>query len=106
MGRMKLILFGVVAVGAAFAPRCFAVRSAPHRIPPIALAAGEKMPATGLLLAAAPAGQAPAMIVTLAAWMIALTEAYRSTHLIPSVFLYLIFWSLMMVSVLGLLAGS
>ena len=58
-----------------------------------------------VILAAAPAGQAPAMIVTLAAWTIALTETYRSTQLIPSVFLYLIFWSLLMVSVLGLLAG-
>lgn len=45
------------------------------------------------------------MIVTLAAWTIALTETYRSTQLIPSVFLYLIFWSLLMVSVLGSLAG-
>jgi len=58
-----------------------------------------------VILAAAPAGQAPAMLVTLAAWMIALTEAYASTRFIPSAFLYLIFWSLLMVSVLGLLAG-
>lgn len=57
------------------------------------------------ILASAPAGQAPAMLVALAAWMIALTEAYRSTHLVPSAFLYLIFWSMVMVSVLGLLAG-
>lgn len=58
-----------------------------------------------VILAAAPAGQAPAMIVTLAAWMIALTETYGSTQFVPSVFLYLIFWSLLMVSLLGLLAG-
>jgi H+/Cl- antiporter ClcA len=57
------------------------------------------------ILAGASAGQAPAMLVTLAAWMIGLVEAYRSTHLIPSVFLYLIFWSCIVVSVLSLLAG-
>lgn len=177
---MKLILFGIIALGAALGLMYFSVRSAQRRLPPIVLPAGEKMPATvlqrlaavtlaitllftiaavavvayngadvfwdndtvrltttGLLLAAlvafaiyngrvwrwtardggplderdrvilaaAPAGQAPAMIVTLAAWMIGLTETYRSTQLIPSVFLYLIFWSLLMVSVLGLLAG-
>lgn len=57
------------------------------------------------ILAGASAGQAPAMLVTLAAWMIGLVETYRSTHLIPSVFLYLIFWSCIVVSVLSLLAG-
>lgn len=57
------------------------------------------------ILASAPAGQAPAMLVTFAAWMIGLTETYQQTHLVPSPFLYLIFWSLLMVSVLGLLAG-
>jgi hypothetical protein len=57
------------------------------------------------ILASAPAGQAPAMIITLAAWQIGLIEAYHGTHLVPSVFLYLIFWSCLMVSVLALLAG-
>jgi hypothetical protein len=57
------------------------------------------------ILASAPAGQAPAMIVTLAAWMIGLTETYRDTHMVPTVFLYLMFWSCLMVSVLALLAG-
>jgi hypothetical protein len=177
---MKLTLFGIMAVGAAFALLTFSVRSAQRRLPPIALPVGENMPATALqrlaamtlaitllltiaavalvayngadvfrdddtvrltttglllaalgafaiyngrvwrwtvrddgplderdrlILAAAHAGQAPAMIVTLAVWMIALTETYRSTQLIPSVFLYLIFWSLLMVSVLSSLAG-
>lgn len=57
------------------------------------------------ILASAPAGQAPAMLVTFAAWMIGLSETYHQTHLVPSAFLYLIFWSLLMVSLLGLLAG-
>lgn len=57
------------------------------------------------ILAAAPAGQAPAMMVTLAIWMIALVERFQATHLVPSAFLYLIFWSLLMVSVLVSLAG-
>jgi hypothetical protein len=57
------------------------------------------------IVASAPAGQAPALIVTLAAWMIGLTEAFSTTHLVPSVFLYLLFWSCLVVSVLTLLAG-
>lgn len=57
------------------------------------------------ILASAPAGQAPAMMVTLAAWMIGLTESFRATHLVPSAFLYLIFWSLVMVSILAMLSG-
>jgi hypothetical protein len=57
------------------------------------------------IVASAPAGQAPALIVTLAAWMIGLTETFRTTHLVPSVFLYLVFWSCLVVSVLALLAG-
>jgi cytochrome bd-type quinol oxidase subunit 2 len=57
------------------------------------------------ILESAPAGQAPAMLVTLAVWMIALAETYRDSHLVPSVFLYLIFWSCLMVSVLMLIAG-
>jgi len=57
------------------------------------------------ILASAPAGQAPAMIVTLAAWMIGLIGAYPGAGAVPKVFLYLIFWSCLMMSVLALLAG-
>jgi len=57
------------------------------------------------IIATAGGGQAPAIIVTLAAWMIALTERYRDTHLIPSAALYAIFWSCIMVSLMALLAG-
>jgi len=57
------------------------------------------------ILASAPAGQAPAMMLTLAAWMIGLIEAYHASHLVPSAYLYLIFWSILMVSILALLSG-
>lgn len=57
------------------------------------------------ILAAAPAAQAPAMMVTFGVWMIALIERFQPTHLVPSAFLYAIFWSLLMVSVVALLAG-
>lgn len=57
------------------------------------------------ILASAPAGQAPAMMVALALWMIALTERYHATHLVPLAYLYLIFWSLLMIGILATLAG-
>ena len=57
------------------------------------------------IIATAGGGQAPAILVTLAAWMIALTERYHVTHLVPSAALYAIFWSCIMVSIMALLAG-
>lgn len=177
---MMVILWAVIALGAAFGVMIVVVRQARRVLPPIVLPAGEQMPttalqrltwqslgpiflltmaagavvayndvsvwwdndavrltATGLLLAAlavfayyssriqiwiirddgtlderdrailasAPAGQAPAMMVTLAAWMIGLIEKYHVSHLVPSAYLYLIFWSLLMVSILAMLAG-
>lgn len=57
------------------------------------------------IIATAGGGQAPAMLVTLAAWMIALIERYHVTHLVPSAALYAIFWSCIMVSIMALLAG-
>ena len=45
------------------------------------------------------------LIVTLAAWMIGLGEAFQSTHLVPSSFIYLIFWSCVLVSLIAMLAG-
>lgn len=57
------------------------------------------------ILAAAPAGQAPAMLVTLAVWMIVLIERHHATHLVPSAYLYLLFWSTLLVSILALLTG-
>jgi hypothetical protein len=50
-----------------------------------------------------------AVIFTLVAWVIALNEVYSSTHLIPSVFLYVVFMSVLIVSTLaqslGILIG-
>ena len=61
------------------------------------------------ILARAPAGQAAAMLVVLAVWMIALTESFRGEPGIPGVFLNLIFWSCLLVSLLasnvGILIG-
>lgn len=57
------------------------------------------------ILATAPAGAGPAILVTLAAWMIALTESYHATRQVPMDYLFLVFWSCMMVSVLALLTG-
>ena len=57
------------------------------------------------ILASVPSGQAPAMMVTMAAWMIYLTESFRATHLVPSAYLYAIFWSLLLVSIIASLLG-
>ncbi len=45
------------------------------------------------------------MMVVMAAWMIGLIEAHIETRLIPSYFLYLVFWSLVMTNVIASLAG-
>jgi hypothetical protein len=61
------------------------------------------------ILARAPAGQAVAMLIVLGVWVIALQESYRGQPGIPHVFLYLIFWSCIEVSLLasnvGILIG-
>jgi len=57
------------------------------------------------ILARAPAGQAAAMLVVLAVWVIALQESYRGGPGIPTVFLNLIFWSCLLVSLLASNAG-
>jgi len=57
----------------------------------------------------APRIQWLAVIFTLVTWTIALTEVYRTTDLIPAVFLYIIFMSVLIVSTLaqslGILIG-
>jgi hypothetical protein len=55
------------------------------------------------ILARAPAGQAAAMLVLLAIWMIALTETFSGEPGIPPIFLNLVFWSCLLV---GLLASN
>lgn len=57
------------------------------------------------ILAHAPAGQGGAILVTLGAWIIGLAETYHETHQVPIVFLYLMFWSCLMMSLLAWLAG-
>ena len=62
-----------------------------------------------LILDRAPRIQWLAVIFTLVAWMITLTEVYHDTGLVPSVFLYVIFMSVLIVSTLaqslGILIG-
>lgn len=57
------------------------------------------------ILGRACAGVGGAMMAVLAAWMIALTEAFIETHLVPSYYLYLVFWSCVMTNVVASLAG-
>ena len=45
------------------------------------------------------------MMVLLAVWMVALTESFQETGLIPSYYLYLIFWSVVISNVMATLAG-
>jgi type VI protein secretion system component VasK len=59
----------------------------------------------GAILARSHAGVGGAMMVVVAAWMVALTEAYRETHLVPSYYLYLMFWSCVMTNVIASIAG-
>jgi hypothetical protein len=51
------------------------------------------------------AGVGGAMMTILVVWMIVLTETYNATGLIPSYFLYLIFWSAVMTNVIASIAG-
>lgn len=58
----------------------------------------------GMILERAASGVGAAMLLVMSAWMIGLTEAYHETHLVPTYFLYLIFWSLVMTNVLASIA--
>lgn len=53
--------------------------------------------------ACAPVGGS--MMVLLAVWMIALTETFQETGLVPSYYLYLVFWSVVIGNVIASLAG-
>jgi Ca2+/Na+ antiporter len=50
-------------------------------------------------------GVCAAMMVVIAAWMIALTETFQATHLVPTYYLYLLFWSCVMTNVIASTAG-
>lgn len=53
----------------------------------------------------APAAQSVAMIVTLAVWIVGLQESFVSTRLVPMVYLYLVFWSCLIVNLVALPIG-
>lgn len=57
------------------------------------------------VLAASPAGQAPAMMVAMAAWLIYLSETFHATHLIHSAYLYAMFWTVLLTSIVASLLG-
>jgi hypothetical protein len=58
-----------------------------------------------MILSRAPRVQWLAVVFTLAAWVIALNEVYQSTGLVPAVYLYVVFMSVLVVSWLGLSLG-
>ena len=53
----------------------------------------------------APRIQWMAVVFTLVAWTIALNEVYHATHLIPAVYMYVIFMSVLIVSTLAQCLG-
>ena len=57
------------------------------------------------ILDRAPAMQALAMLVTLAIWMIGLTMHFHEAGAVPVLYLYLVFWSCLVVNLLGLPVG-
>lgn len=57
------------------------------------------------ILSGASSGQSGAILVTLAVWQIALAETFRAAGAVPIVFLYLMFWSCMMMTILAWLSG-
>lgn len=57
------------------------------------------------ILARSGAGVGGAMMVVVAAWMIGLVETHIETRMIPTYFLYLIFWSCVLTNVIASLAG-
>lgn len=57
------------------------------------------------ILGRAPAVQAGAMLVTLAIWTVGLTEHFHEAGAVPLFYLYLVFWSCVVVDLLGLPVG-
>ncbi len=56
-------------------------------------------------LARASLAQSVAMLLTLAVWVVGVTETFRATHLVPSVHLYLLFWSCVIANLAALPVG-
>ncbi len=57
------------------------------------------------ILDRAPVAQAPAMLVTLAVWMVGLTESFRDPGAVPTFYMYLVFWSVIVIDMLALPVG-
>lgn len=57
------------------------------------------------ILARAPAAQGGAMLVTLAIWVIGLTERFHAAGAVPVFYLYLLFWSCLLVNLMALPVG-
>ncbi len=57
------------------------------------------------ILERAPAIQSIATLVTLAVWVVGLTERFHEAGAVPLFYLYLVFWSCLMMNALGLPAG-
>ena len=57
------------------------------------------------ILERAPGVQAPATILTLAIWVVALTEHFRGSAGVPTLYLYLVFWSCIVMHALALPLG-
>lgn len=57
------------------------------------------------ILGKAPAMQAVGMIVTLAIWTVGLSERFHDAGAVPVVYVYVVFWSCVVVDLLGLPVG-
>lgn len=57
------------------------------------------------ILAGASSSQSGAILITLAVWMIGLAEAFRSAGAVPTVYLFLVFWSCVLINMFALLGG-
>jgi hypothetical protein len=57
------------------------------------------------ILGRAPAAQAVAMLVTLAVWIVGLQQTFPATRLVPVIYLYLVFWSCVVVDLVALPVG-
>jgi hypothetical protein len=57
------------------------------------------------ILARAPRAQSVAVLLTLAVWVIGLTEQFRGAGGVPVFYLYLLFWSCLLVNLLALPVG-
>ena len=71
----------------------------------LALRAGRVDERDKLILDRAPRIQWLAVVFTLVAWTVSLTEVYHDTGLVPAVFLYVIFMSVLVVSTLAQCLG-